>query len=151
MWIERGGRRPRRRASAGVLLTLFLAGCASPVAGSLQALRSPTNATGPAAIACGSYTQLARYWSDHLRGAGGGRHASGLTVHLADGRAEITLGAAPAYYGLIELQDLGRNTTRVTGYAGAGAGAQIEAWRRDILRAQRLSPDAVSCPAQAAA
>jgi len=134
-----------------VLLTVFLAGCALPVAGSLHALRSPANATGPVVVACGSYTQLARYWSDHLRGTGGGRNASGLTVHLADGRADITLGAAPAYYGLIELQDLGRNTTRVTGYAGAGSGAQIEAWRRDILRAQQLSPAAVSCPAEAAA
>lgn len=131
-------------ACVGVLL---LAGCATPVA-TVAELRSPQHAAGVAEIACGSYTQLARYWNDSARAGMQGRAFGTLNVVLADGRADITIGTGP-YYGLIELKDLGRNTTRVTSYASGVAGAQILLWRSQILRAHQAAPAQVTCPSAA--
>jgi hypothetical protein len=126
---------------------LLLAGCAAPVS-TMADLRSPQHATGAVAIACGSYMQLARYWNDSARTNGSGKAVGSLNVVLADGRAEITIGSGP-YYGLIELKDLGRNTTRVTSYASGMAGAQILVWRHQILAAHQAAPDLVTCPSAA--
>ncbi|CAN5543361.1 hypothetical protein BH10PSE18_BH10PSE18_04080 [soil metagenome] len=125
---------------------LLLAGCAGPMA-TMAELRSPQHVAGAVEIACGSYMQLARYWNDSAR-ANQGRAVGTLNVVLADGRAEITIGTGP-YYGLIELKDLGRNTTRVTSYASGLAGAQILVWRNQLLQAHQAAPALVTCPAEA--
>ncbi len=129
------------------IAALLLAGCAVPV-GTMADLRSPQHSTGGVAIACGSYMQLARYWNDSARANASGRTIGSLNVVLADGRAEITIGSGP-YYGLIELKDLGRNTTRVTSYASGMAGAQILVWRHQILSAHQAAPNLVTCPSTA--
>ncbi len=142
--IEMGTRWMALVMGAAVLL---LAGCAAPVA-TMAELRSPRHSAGAVEIACGSYMQLARYWHDSWRASVPGRTVGTLNVMLADGRAEITIGTGP-YYGLIELKDLGRNTTRVTGYASGVASAQILVWRHQILHAHQAAPALVTCPSAA--
>lgn len=141
-WMAAKGTR-----TAALIASLMVAGCATPVA-TMSELRSSRHAAGAVEIACGSYMQLARYWNDSARSGPTGKSLGALNVMLEDGRAEITIGSGP-YYGLIELKDLGRNTTRVTSYASGAAGAQILVWRHQILQAHQAAPARVTCPAAA--
>lgn len=84
-----------------------------------------------------NYIQLARHWN---RSADKVKidfqNASYLRILNEQGRAEITIGDGP-YYGMIELERLGENSTRLTTYAWGSLAKNIHEWRDELIRYSR--------------
>lgn len=114
-------------------VALLSSGCVST--GTFSKVELRRTPAAPPVVVERNFVDLAEYWDEH-----GERYfidlapAAMLTVHRADGLAEIVYGKpAGPFWGMIELHRLDDRRTEVRTFAAKGSEKPVLRWREQLI------------------